>query len=557
MQWGAIVLLEDEQLVICQEDMSCAFYLFKMPPCWLPFFCVGIKIRFSDVKGNAKAREFARRHWKGHDVDGWGYLSIRVLPMGWISAVGLMQLMHRRILSAPPPDGAGLPTGAEITKSSPLPTSHDQRLREAWQVYLDNYASVHVEPRYRKRVEGEANAWHTAARNAWERWNIPASREKSLSLSLVAKELGCYTDGEVGTLGTTVERRLHTIAFSFFLIGSRNPHRIWLAMCGGHWNFCMQFRRATASTFSSLWTAIAHWQDCGSLPLAVVRELLRACCLAPLMVTDLRAHPDLLITASDASESGGGLAAVAGLTTHGVTAVKSLPQALPPPVRAGFVLLSLFGGIECARRSLDLLGVAPVRHICVECEKSAVRTAGAIYPGVIQHRDVRDFSRSVLHASLAGIHVYFVLISSGSPCQGLSGANALAQGFNDPRTRLFFEALRILKDLHAEKHRVFFMNENVASMSGSDRDTFTHYLGVQPICADAADLCRVRRRRYYWCNWDVGEADGVSSEQREGYKQVNFAAELAGDDSWVSPGWVFEGEDQVNKSNIYEIPTKA
>ena len=52
LQWGTIVLHDDEHLTICQEVMSCALYLYRMPPCWLPYFAVGIRLRLNDFQGN-------------------------------------------------------------------------------------------------------------------------------------------------------------------------------------------------------------------------------------------------------------------------------------------------------------------------------------------------------------------------------------------------------------------------------------------------------------------------------------------------------------------------
>ena len=34
-------------------------------------------------------------------TEGRGYLVLQVLPMGWKSAVGVMQAVHRRILAVP------------------------------------------------------------------------------------------------------------------------------------------------------------------------------------------------------------------------------------------------------------------------------------------------------------------------------------------------------------------------------------------------------------------------------------------------------------------------
>ena len=77
-------------------------------------------------------------------------------------------------------------------------------------------------------------------------------------------------------------------------------------------------------------------------------------------------------------------------------------------------------------------------------------------------------------------------------------ANAGRQGFHDPRTMLFYQTIRIIKELRKEKHRVHYLNENVASMTGADRDQFTKLLGVRPVKACAGDISQARRERYYW-----------------------------------------------------------
>ena len=54
LQLTWICLLEDEILLISQEDMSCAFYLFRLPFEWARYFAVGQRIKFSDLEGNRK-----------------------------------------------------------------------------------------------------------------------------------------------------------------------------------------------------------------------------------------------------------------------------------------------------------------------------------------------------------------------------------------------------------------------------------------------------------------------------------------------------------------------
>ena len=74
--------------------------------------------------------------------------------------------------------------------------------------------------------------------------------------------------------------------------------------------------------------------------------------------------------------------------------------------------------------------------------------------------------------------------------------------------------VRVIKDLAAEKYRVKFMSENVASMDDQDRDVFTGLWRAKPVRACSRGLSQVRRPRYYWFNWIVPESPGVAVQQQ-------------------------------------------
>ena len=109
-------------------------------------------------------------------TDGYGCLCRIALPMGWASAVGVMQAILCRLTTMPPPIGAGLPTAEEIRKTSIFSTSGGQRLWQAWQVYLDNLAMYQIEKRGEIcELENAISDWHRAAREAWAKWGIPSA----------------------------------------------------------------------------------------------------------------------------------------------------------------------------------------------------------------------------------------------------------------------------------------------------------------------------------------------------------------------------------------------
>ena len=64
------------------------------------------------------------------------------------------------------------------------------------------------------------------------------------------------------------------------------------------------------------------------------------------------------------------------------------------------------------------------------------------------------------------------------------------------RSGLFLEYVRILR----EKKPAYFVLENVASMSNTDRDFISETLGVEPIMINSALLTAQNRKRYYRTN---------------------------------------------------------
>jgi DNA (cytosine-5)-methyltransferase 3A len=82
----------------------------------------------------------------------------------------------------------------------------------------------------------------------------------------------------------------------------------------------------------------------------------------------------------------------------------------------------------------------------------------------------------------------------GSPCQGFSFAGKQLN-FDDPRSALFFEFVRLLK----ETKPTYFLLENVR-MKQEYQDIISEHLGVKPIMINSALLSAQNRVRLYWTN---------------------------------------------------------
>lgn len=86
------------------------------------------------------------------------------------------------------------------------------------------------------------------------------------------------------------------------------------------------------------------------------------------------------------------------------------------------------------------------------------------------------------------------LCIGGSPCQGFSFAGKQLN-FDDPRSKLFFEFVRILEETKPK----YFLLENVV-MKQEYQDVISQHLGVKPILINSSLLSAQNRKRLYWTN---------------------------------------------------------
>lgn len=160
-------------------------------------------------------------------------------------------------------------------------------------------------------------------------------------------------------------------------------------------------------------------------------------------------------------------------------------------------VLSLFDGMSCGRIALERAGLPVTTYFASELDKHAIAVAQKNYPSTVQLGDVRV----VREMAEAGFFGKIDLLIGGSPCQGFSFAgHQLA--FDDPRSVLFFEFVRILRALQRDNPNINFMLENV-KMKKEHLDVITNFLGVNPVFINSALVSAQNRQRYYWANWKI------------------------------------------------------
>jgi len=149
-------------------------------------------------------------------------------------------------------------------------------------------------------------------------------------------------------------------------------------------------------------------------------------------------------------------------------------------------ILSLFDGMSCGQIALDQLGIKVDNYYAAEIDKYAMQIAKKNYPNTIHLGDVT----SVYAQHLPKID----LLMGGSPCQGFSFAGKQLN-FDDPRSALFFEFVRLLKECNPK----YFLLENVR-MKKEYQDIISEHLGVEPITINSALVSAQNRVRLYWTN---------------------------------------------------------
>ena len=157
-------------------------------------------------------------------------------------------------------------------------------------------------------------------------------------------------------------------------------------------------------------------------------------------------------------------------------------------------ILNLFSGMGCdimAHSRTNLPPITKVYH--ADIDKYSVAVDRFLHPQVIQLGDVTKIKGSDLG--------HIDLILGGSPCQGFSFAGQQL-AFDDPRSQLFFEFVRILKELREINPKIHFLLENV-KMKKEHRDVITEYLKVHPIELDSALDSAQSRKRLYWASWGI------------------------------------------------------
>jgi site-specific DNA-cytosine methylase len=171
----------------------------------------------------------------------------------------------------------------------------------------------------------------------------------------------------------------------------------------------------------------------------------------------------------------------------------------------GINVLSLFDGISCAKLALEKAGIKINKYYSSEICPHALAIQNHHYSGDTNHIQLGD----VCKVNAITLSQEIDLIIFGSPCTQLSSVNSKDRsGLEGNESKLFYEALRILRDIYIfapVRKKIYFLMENVASMNKKDKDEITKELisifdDTKLVMINSANVAPANRRRLYWTN---------------------------------------------------------
>ena len=131
------------------DDMVASFFCFSVSPAWAPLF----------------ALEREAPGWAVGSSEPSVPIGLIIVPPGWLSANGVIQYLHRRLVAK----ASVLPPSLELRKDRPRPTDEDFLSTSLYSVYVDNLDSGKSE---RRGCSEPVEAWFLSAKSTGQRFGV-------------------------------------------------------------------------------------------------------------------------------------------------------------------------------------------------------------------------------------------------------------------------------------------------------------------------------------------------------------------------------------------------
>lgn len=281
-QVGLLNIPNEAEVLVDSEDMASAFNMFRMPEGWRGLFVYEKTVKAKDI---------------GLPQEGDVFISLRTIPMGWLSAVGVVQSAIRFLAFKI----AGLPEEKEVRKWKEMPPE------ERFLLYLDSVDQLRlVSKTMAKVLEGEASAEHQAFSLACDNMGLPRNQSKTLAGALHGSLQGGELLSKPGVFMLQPEKMQMNVAMAYYLLTQEKWGMRETTGLVGRLVFAAAFRRPLLAVMEELFTLFNKGGQAKVPPAKSVDELVSMLVLIPLAFVNVRAPVGEALHATDASPTGAG-----------------------------------------------------------------------------------------------------------------------------------------------------------------------------------------------------------------------------------------------------------
>ena len=464
--------------------------------------------------------------------------------MGFKNSVALAQHVHRFVVKNAMSQVRTQGGEAELRKDKSYSSANP-----LYRVYLDNFDQLeHVSKDIAAMIRGTSSPLILGLQEAYSALGIPRHPKKAVARQPKAEVQGAVLDGVAGMAYPKVDKVLKYAHLAKRLLEDGRSSQRQMQIVGGGFVYIAMFRRPLLGGLNHIWQFILSCEGSPpvikfKIPQEVKQELARFLGLLPLAYMDFRCQLSPTVTASDASESGGGVTASEGLTALGsIASCCNIRGDLVEPLEiTGVLTIGLFDGIGALRAAADAVGWNVVGHISVEKSKEAARVVEHHFPGTLLVEKVEEVNLEMVKQwSQKFTQVSLVVLGAGPPCQGVSGLNASRKGaLRDERSSLFSHVARIRSLVRQcfPWAQVQGVMENVASMDSQDEAVMSDSYGTTPWYIDASGVSLAHRPRLYWVDWELYPAPGVQFHTTPtGRSAISLQGQMVAE-RYLTPGW--------------------
>lgn len=395
--------------------------------------------------------------------------------MGFKNSVALAQHVHRYILKQ-----ALRQTQLQGSEAEPRKDKSFSVANPVHRIYLDNFDELErCSQDAARTIQGKASPLVQNLQDSYAALGVPRHPKKAVARQPKAEVQGAIVDGVLGVARPKVDKVLKYAFSSKLLLDQNTCTQKQVQVIGGGFVHIAMFRRPLLGGLNHIWQFISSFEGHPPvvklpIPAEVKHEVARFLGLLPLAYMDFRCEVSGLVTASDASTTGGGVTFSQGLSPEGVVATNCATRGdvVEPIDVTGVLTVGLFDGIAALRVAADLLGWHVHGHISIEKAPEAARVVESRFPQSIAVADVTQVDLPMVKEwAQKYTQVAAVVIGAGPPCQGVSGLNAARKGAQkDARSGLYVRVPRI-RELIRQCFlwaQVRTLMESVSSMTQED-----------------------------------------------------------------------------------------